>query len=401
MQYLRSRGSDNSELDPEKYCERGLESYRSKERHSEIDMKRKLHVIRVIHEQARQSVLGTKDPEQIRLMAESQSGSSLLRAQIRAALDQHEVQPVLSNGPAAKTPSLDEVEAALEMHKNYLFAHAQMLEEQQRQRKGNEEQVPIPSQEDTMAMEEDTPEFTTAGTVPFASLYSEKSIFNPDGRLENKVPSSFTQICEQLPNRLISNCEGGMGLRKISFGGIDGTTTSQPRSSAISDINQQRVSVTDFLRKARLDRQVQLSGVASRCSNVGMSTPSSMQLAHFGSSDMNSGAAFNAGSEMMLAGLSLRTNSDLTITATTRPHSSSSNHNTRFAIHPCNSKFPSLQEGGAVQDSLLLPSCDTNTRLCLSGLGAENSFRQHHPINFPPPPLGDCNPTPRSYRDTP
>mmetsp|Transcript_19693 Transcript_19693/g.34613 ORF Transcript_19693/g.34613 Transcript_19693/m.34613 type:complete len:525 (-) Transcript_19693:228-1802(-) len=91
MRYLRAMGSDDSNLDPDLYCERGLESYQSKEQRHEIDAKRKLHQLMVIQEQTRQAVLGRRDPERLRLMAESQSEDSLRKAQLRAALDQHEV----------------------------------------------------------------------------------------------------------------------------------------------------------------------------------------------------------------------------------------------------------------------------------------------------------------------
>ncbi|KAL3906969.1 MAG: hypothetical protein SGILL_009063, partial [Bacillariaceae sp.] len=91
MRYLREHGTDESQMDPNQYCERGLESYQSKEKRSEIDVKRKLHRFLVIREQARQAVLGSKDPELLRLMATQQSEGSLRKAQLRAALDHHEV----------------------------------------------------------------------------------------------------------------------------------------------------------------------------------------------------------------------------------------------------------------------------------------------------------------------
>ena len=91
MRYLRESGTDERQLDPEQYCERGLESYQSKEKHSEIDVKRKLHRFLVIREQARQSVTGSKDPELLGMMAAQQSEGSLRKAQLRAALDRHEV----------------------------------------------------------------------------------------------------------------------------------------------------------------------------------------------------------------------------------------------------------------------------------------------------------------------
>ncbi len=356
MQYLRSMGTDDSELDPEKYCERGLESYQSKERHNEIDLKRKLHVVRVIHEQARQSILGTKDPEQIRLMAASQSEGSLLRAQIRAALDQHEVQQALSNGGTAKTPSLEEVEAALEMHKKYLFAHAQMLEEQQRQKRDREER-PIPTTEDLV--DEDTPELTIAGTVPFASLFSEKSIFNPE-RGSSNSKSSIPTSCQSSPNRLIAKNEDGMGLRKISFAGLG--RISSDRSSANADGNQATQSVTDFLRKARIDRQVQLSGVASRRSPTGVSNPSPMPLVSFGASAISgtSGTTTAKNNDLILSALSIRTNSFATMS------NPPSMHNALFSI-----PTPRLPQQVVVSSSPI--PCDGSRRLFLANPMTDDS----------------------------
>jgi hypothetical protein len=115
MQYLRAVGSDDSELDPEKYCERGLESYQSKEKKHEIEMKRKVHQFLVIQEQARQASLGTKDPERLRLMAASQSEGSLRKAQLRAALDQHENN---SNRPLTEQEKL---QVALVQHQRIVM----------------------------------------------------------------------------------------------------------------------------------------------------------------------------------------------------------------------------------------------------------------------------------------
>jgi hypothetical protein len=97
MRYLRENGTDNSEIDPEVYCERGLESYQSKELRNEIDLKRKIHHFLVIREQARQSLVGTKDPELLRLLASIQSEGSLRIAQLRAAIDQHEANQAGQN----------------------------------------------------------------------------------------------------------------------------------------------------------------------------------------------------------------------------------------------------------------------------------------------------------------
>lgn len=107
MHHLRKMGSNESELDPEIYCERGLENYESKELHGGIHTTRRMQKLLVIHEQARQSVLGMKDPEQIRLMATSQSERSSVKAQLRGALDQHEVEiTVKGNGFASPLEAL-------------------------------------------------------------------------------------------------------------------------------------------------------------------------------------------------------------------------------------------------------------------------------------------------------
>jgi hypothetical protein len=99
MQHLRQTGSDETNLDPEMYCERGLENYESKELRNGIDTTRKLQKLLVIHEQARQSLLGMKDEERIRLMATELSERSNVKAQLRGALDQYEVETtVKANG---------------------------------------------------------------------------------------------------------------------------------------------------------------------------------------------------------------------------------------------------------------------------------------------------------------
>ncbi|KAG7362030.1 hypothetical protein IV203_025696 [Nitzschia inconspicua] len=112
MRYLRECGTDETELDPELYCERGLESYQSKERRHEIDTKRKLHRLLVIQEQARQASLGTKDPELLRKMASTQSEGSLMKAQLRAALDHHEA----SQTDQKPMSEQEKLQIALEQH---------------------------------------------------------------------------------------------------------------------------------------------------------------------------------------------------------------------------------------------------------------------------------------------
>jgi hypothetical protein len=114
MRYLRENGTDNSVIDPEVHCERGLESYQSKELRNEIDSKRKIHQFLVIREQARQALVGTKDPELLRLLSSTQSEGSLRTAQLRAALDQHEAsqagdKPLSGPVQEKKQPCLDDM----------------------------------------------------------------------------------------------------------------------------------------------------------------------------------------------------------------------------------------------------------------------------------------------------
>lgn len=109
MQQLRQTGTDEAEtdLDPETYCERGLENYESKELRNGIDATRRLQKLLVIQEHTRQAVLGMKDDEQIRWLAGSLSERSSVKAQLRAALDQYEVETtVKSNGFASPLEAL-------------------------------------------------------------------------------------------------------------------------------------------------------------------------------------------------------------------------------------------------------------------------------------------------------
>ena len=100
MQELRKAGADetHTSLDPETYCERGLENYESKELRNGIDATRRLQKLLVMNEQTRQSILGMKDDEQIRLMATGLSERSNIKAQLRAALDQYEVETTVTSG---------------------------------------------------------------------------------------------------------------------------------------------------------------------------------------------------------------------------------------------------------------------------------------------------------------
>jgi hypothetical protein len=255
MQYLRAIGRDDSELDPEKYCERGLESYQSKERRTEIDMKRKLHKLMVIHEQARQAILGTKDPEQIRLMAAPQSEGSLLRAQMRAALDQHEAQQAISNGGTQKIPTLQDVEAASESHNSSLMAQSPILEEQQLQSNGQEY---LPTRPQEFTDDEDAQELTIAGTVPLASLFSEKSIFSKDSSSDESSLAGnvgHTSTSQRVPKH-----EDGTEPRLISCRSAVPLSTGKLPATAVR--TQRGHSVTEFLRNAR---GVRLASASARC----------------------------------------------------------------------------------------------------------------------------------------
>jgi hypothetical protein len=166
MRYLRSTGTNESELDPEQYCERGLESYQSKEKRSEIDVKRKLHQFLVIREQARQSILGAKDPELLRLMATQQSEGSLRKAQLRAALDQHEVTKA-SQQPLSEEEKL---QVAMAQHQKILQAkQMQDLEDMAAKQRlvqdkpKSEQPAPIPQET----------EDPTNGIVTLASLWAQ------------------------------------------------------------------------------------------------------------------------------------------------------------------------------------------------------------------------------------
>lgn len=274
MQYLRSMGSDNSELDPERYCERGLESYQSQERRNEIDTMRKLHRLMVIHEQARQSVLGTRDPEQIRLMATLQSERSLLRAQIRAALDQRDAQQALIKAGTENILSSMDIEEAGEVDKKRLLEEAGILEEQQ-VRTNDEENSPIQPQLEVENV--DIQELTVAGTVPFASLFSEKSIFNLGER--TTAPSSVAPHSQSSTYLLNSEHKDELGRKKVSSQRLDLFSTDVPPATASG--SQTVHSVADFLRRARSERHVQLSANASRYTHVGMSDQTVMPLANF------------------------------------------------------------------------------------------------------------------------
>jgi hypothetical protein len=75
-------------IDPEEYCERGLESYFSEERRNEINATRKLHRLQVIEEYGRQGMLGRSNPELVRSVSLIQSRKSLNRSQKIALVDQ-------------------------------------------------------------------------------------------------------------------------------------------------------------------------------------------------------------------------------------------------------------------------------------------------------------------------
>lgn len=79
-------------IDPEEYCERGLESYASEEGRNMINLDRKRHKLLVIGEHIRQGKVGAKDPELVRSVSETQSKKSLVKARLLAAIDQREAR---------------------------------------------------------------------------------------------------------------------------------------------------------------------------------------------------------------------------------------------------------------------------------------------------------------------
>lgn len=85
------------QIDPEEYCERGLESYLSEERRNEINASRKLHKLLVIGEYVRQGMMGARDPELVRNISLNQSNKSVARAQKLALIDQREFLSITKN----------------------------------------------------------------------------------------------------------------------------------------------------------------------------------------------------------------------------------------------------------------------------------------------------------------
>lgn len=85
------------QIDPEEYCERGLESYLSEERRNEINASRKLHKLLVIGEYVRQGMLGSSNPELVRNVSMNQSNKSLVRAQKLAMVDQRQSRSIANN----------------------------------------------------------------------------------------------------------------------------------------------------------------------------------------------------------------------------------------------------------------------------------------------------------------
>jgi len=81
-----------NEIDTKEYCERGLESYLSDERRSEVDNLRKTHKMLVINEYAQQAKLGISDPETIRDLSLSQSKQSSIKARKLALIDERDAR---------------------------------------------------------------------------------------------------------------------------------------------------------------------------------------------------------------------------------------------------------------------------------------------------------------------
>eukprot|EP00536_Pseudo-nitzschia_multiseries_P012189 jgi/Psemu1/31180/gm1.31180_g len=88
-------------IDPNEYCERGLESYRTDEARKKINEDRKNHKLSVINEYKRQGMTGTKDPELLRSVSIAESKRSCIKAQRLASIDQQEA---LASRSATKEP---------------------------------------------------------------------------------------------------------------------------------------------------------------------------------------------------------------------------------------------------------------------------------------------------------
>jgi len=79
-------------IDPEEYCERGLESHLSEERRNDINAARKPHKSLVIREHVRQKMMGIQNPELLRSVSLTQSRKSSIRVQKLALVDQREAR---------------------------------------------------------------------------------------------------------------------------------------------------------------------------------------------------------------------------------------------------------------------------------------------------------------------
>jgi hypothetical protein len=91
VKFLRASGGNESALDPEIYCVRGLEPFQTADVHQELHSKRQFHQSSILIEQVRQSLLGIRDLERFRILVSTQSEMALRRAQELAALDEHDV----------------------------------------------------------------------------------------------------------------------------------------------------------------------------------------------------------------------------------------------------------------------------------------------------------------------
>lgn len=85
------------QIDPQEYCERGLESYLSEERRNEVNASRKLHKLLVIGEYVRRGISGDSNPELIRNISLNQSKKSQVRAQKLGLVDQREARIIEKN----------------------------------------------------------------------------------------------------------------------------------------------------------------------------------------------------------------------------------------------------------------------------------------------------------------
>eukprot|EP00536_Pseudo-nitzschia_multiseries_P011087 jgi/Psemu1/326306/estExt_fgenesh1_pg.C_3620001 len=85
-----SSNSNNSGSGSSSYCVRGLEVFQDQKSNAVYHSKNTLHHAAIVKEQARQEMLGIKDPERLRFLSAPQSGLALRQAQKLAAQDERD-----------------------------------------------------------------------------------------------------------------------------------------------------------------------------------------------------------------------------------------------------------------------------------------------------------------------